>query len=409
MAQFFSYAAAIWWSLAAALLLATLVCGVAQPFIQRRRATRTDRPPVSAIIPIKLLNPGFETAQGSLFVQDYPSYEVLISAAEEDSPALAAARSIAAARPNIPSRFLRSNSTGAVSPKLNNLATPLAAARHDLILTKDSNITLDRGAMAAFVQNLTEDVGLVCAVPVAVRAKNFAGRIEAFLINGHARLLLTGSAIGLGFGVGKAMLFRRSDLLRGGGIGAISHMLAEDTAHSMLLAGQGLTTVFSHHTVAQEIGERSFAEIYARQLRWSVIRRKNERFTYPLEPLASPLPAALAAAIAAPLISCHSWLAFSLTLLGWFCAETGFALCKGWEVSLWSPVAFLGREILALAAWLRAFTTHEVEWGAVRFDARHGARGSSREAVTLQNHEIDERRPAASTVPAPRRDGEAIL
>jgi len=188
----------------------------------------------------------------------------------------------------------------AVSPKLNTLTAPLEAASYDLVFTKDSNITLDPGTMAAFVQNFTQDVGLVVGVPVAVRPENLAGRIEAYLINGHARLLLAASVLGLGFGVGKTMLFRRSDLARAGGIEALSNTLSEDTAIAMELARQGLKTVFSHRTIAQETGARSFAEIYNRQLRWSVIRRKNERFTFPLEPLASPLPAAFAGALAAP-------------------------------------------------------------------------------------------------------------
>jgi ceramide glucosyltransferase len=391
VASFFSYAGAVWWSVAVALFCASLGCGLAQPFVQRRRATRKDRPPISAIIPIKLLDPGFETAQASMFGQDYPAYEVLIGAAEQESPALAAARRIAACHPEVSCRFLRSAGTAAVSPKLNNLATPLASARHDLVFTKDSNITLDPGTMAAFVPNLTQGVGLVVGVPVAVRARNFAGRIEAFSINGHARLLLAASALGLGFGVGKAMLFRRSDLARAGGIAAISDTLAEDTAISIVLARQGLKTVFSHRTAAQETGARTFREIYERQLRWSIVRRKHERITFPLEPLASPLPAAVAGALAAPLVSCPDWLGFSLTLLVWFCAETGFARCKGWEVSRWSPLTFIGREILALVAWLRAFTTYDVVWAQVRFDARQGARAPSCEPAALLSHEIAER------------------
>jgi ceramide glucosyltransferase len=387
---FFSYAGAVWWSVATALFCLTLGCGLAQPIVRRRRATRKDLPPISAIIPIKLLDPGFETAQTSMFVQDYPAYQVLIGAAEQESPALDAARRIAAAHPGVSSRLLRSAGTATVNPKLNNLATPLAHSRYDFVFTKDSNITLDPGTMAAFVQNFTRGVGLVVGVPVAVRARNFAGWIEAFSINGHARVLLAASALGLGFGVGKAMLFRRSDLASAGGIEAISVPLSEDTALSMALARQGLKTVFSHGTIAQETGARSFAQIYERQLRWSVIRRKNERFTFPLEPLASPLPAAFAGAFAAPLVSCPAWLGFLLTLLSWFCAETGFALCKGWEVSWWSPLAFLGREILALVAWLRAFTTHDVVWAEDRIDARRGVRAAPGGAV--QSHEVGERR-----------------
>jgi ceramide glucosyltransferase len=378
VAEFFAYAGAVWWSVAATLFCVSLGCGLAQPLLRRRRATRKDRPPISAIIPIKLLDPGFAAAQASMFGQDYPAYEVLIGAAEEASPALDAARRIAAAHPNISCRFLRSAGVAAVSPKLNTLAAPLEAASHDFVFTKDSNITLDPDTLAAFVQNFTQGVGLVCAVPVAVRPESFAGRIEAYLINGHARLLLTASALGIGFGVGKTMLFRRSDLDRAGGVAVLRDTLAEDTAMSMELARLGLKTVFCHRTIAQETGARSLVEIFERQLRWSVIRRKNERFTFPLEPLASPLPAAFAGALAAPLLACPAWAGFSLTLLLWFCAETFFALAKGWELSAWSPLAFLGREILALTAWLRAFTTHDVVWAKTRFDARKGALDETR-------------------------------
>ncbi len=377
MTSFFSYFGAVWWCISVVFFCATIAAGLAQPFVQRRRARRADQPPVSIILPVKLINPGFEAAQTSAFEQDYPSHEVLVSAAESESAALEKMRQIAVTHSHIPCRFFRSDGTQAVSPKLDNLAAPLAAARHGLILTKDSNITFARSTLAAFVQNLAPEVGLVVAVPVAVRPGNIAGRIEAYLLNGHARLLLAASFLGVGYGVGKTMLFRQSDLALIGGISAMRHSLAEDTALSRALLRHGLKTMFAHQTIEQEIGPRRFAEIYLRQLRWSIIRRQNERFTFPLEPMASPLVASFAAALAAPFAACPAWEAFAATLFLWFCAEAGFALCKGWEISLWSPLAFLGREILALASWLHAFATHEVVWAQVRFDARHGPRSSS--------------------------------
>ena len=140
----------------------------------------------------------------------------------------------------------------------------------------------------------------------------------------------------------------------------------------MAFARIGLKTVFAHETVDQEIGFRYLADVYHRQARWSVIRRTNELISYPLEPLASPLPAALAAALAAPLAGLSAFTAFAATLGLWFVAETVFAALKGWEISIWSLPAFLGREVLALAAWLRGWTTHQVTWASQRFDARHG-------------------------------------
>ncbi len=371
-ATFLSYAGAIWWCVAVALLGFTLGCGLAQPFVQRRRARATAKPPVSVILPIKCLDPGFERAQRSVFDQDYPDYEILISAAELESPALDAARGLAAAHPAAACRFIHSKGSAAVSPKLNNLIAPLAEARHDFVLTKDSNITLAPDALAVFLQNFVPGVGLVVAVPVAVRAESVGGWIEASIINAHARLLLSASTLGLGFGIGKIMALRRSDLERAGGVAAMSQNLAEDTAISMAFARIGLRTVFAQETVAQEIGFRYLADVYHRQARWSVIRRTNERFSYPLEPLASPLPAAIAAALAAPLAGLSALTTFAATLALWFIAETAFAALKGWEISFWSLPAFVGREVLALAAWLRGWTTHQVTWASQRFDARRG-------------------------------------
>ncbi|SFK67067.1 glycosyltransferase [Methylocapsa palsarum] len=376
--QIFSVAGAVWWVIAIALFGLSLGGALLQPVVQRRRPKRLDRPAISAIVPVKCLDPGFKTTQTSIFLQDYPDYEILVSAAERQSPALDVAREVAAAFPARVCRFLCSEGNGAVSPKLNTLAAPLAAARNDFVFTKDSNITLAPDAMAVFMQNFAGNVGLVVAVPVAVRPETFAGRIEACLINGHARLLLTASALGLGFGVGKTMLFRRSDLAAAGGVEAISHSLAEDTALSQSLAAQGLKTVFAHRTVGQEIGARTLREIYDRQVRWSVIRRANERFTYPLEPLSSALPAAFAGALAAPLAGAPGISGFLFTFTGWFFAETTLAYCKGWDVSLLSPLAFVAREILSLAAWLRAWTTYDVVWAQGRFDARKGVRAASR-------------------------------
>ncbi len=371
---FVSWLGALWFVAAVGLLFLTSIGALLQPWLQRRRATNRAQPPVSAILPIKLDNPGFAEAQASIFTQLYPDYEVLFGATEASQPIVDIVENLTRAHPDLPARIMQSACDLAVSPKLNNLATPLAAAAHDFILTKDSNIMFEPETMADYMQNFTPGVGLVVGVPIAERAEGLAGEIEAFLLNGHARLLLTASALGLGFGVGKAMLFKRSDLERAGGFEAMAYTLAEDTAISEGLAAIGLKTVFAHKTLRQIIGRRTLREIYDRQLRWGVIRRSHEPATFPLEPIANAVPAALAAAVAAPLIGLSAFSAFVLSMLAWFGCEILIAWLKGWEVSFLSPLAFIGREILALASWLRAWTTDDVVWANGRFDIFNGAR-----------------------------------
>ena len=203
-----------------------------------------------------------------------------------------------------------------------------------------------------------------------MRAESLAGRIEAILINRDARLLLTASAAGKGYGVGKVMVFRKADLDRAGGVAALSYTIAEDTALSRALGAIGLKTVFAEATVDQEIGARSLADVYGRQARWAVIRRAEEPLTFAFEPVACPLPAAVAGALAAPLVGLGAAAGFAATLLGWYAIEVAVTALKRWELVPWTPSAFLGRDLVLLAAWARAWTTREVTWAGGRQDVR---------------------------------------
>ncbi len=272
---------ALWWVVAVAVFLASLAGTLLQPGLQRRRDSSAALPSVSLILPVKLVNPGFSRAQASAFAQDYPDYEVLVGTAESASPARDVMSRLSK-DPRVAWRTVLSTGGGAVSPKLNTLRVPLAEARHDVVVTKDSNITFAPDSLRAMLRGLVPGVGLVCAVPVAVRATTLAGRIEAVLINRDARLLLTASASGKGYGVGKVMVFRRSDLARAGGVAALGYTIAEDTAMCRALAALGLATRFADTTVDQEIGARALRDVYARQARWAVIRRAEEPLTFRL-------------------------------------------------------------------------------------------------------------------------------
>jgi ceramide glucosyltransferase len=347
--------------------------------MQKRRARGEDLPPVSLVVPVKSLDPGFRRAQESLLSQSYREAELIVSAAEEDSPALATIRDILRQYKAIPTRILRSRWHFAASPKLNNLVGAFEGARHDLIFMKDSNTILAPGDLEAAVRQLTPDIGLVAAIPVAVGAENFVACVEQSTMNGaHARVLMTASLVGREVGVGKFMLFRRSDLNRAGGIAMLASTVGEDNAMGKALARLGLKTVFSHRVVRQELGERRLADVYDRQMRWAVIRRDEERTSFLMEPVTFVFPAAIAAAFAAPLAGVIPLLAAAATIAGWFAAETLLAMTKGWGVSAAAPAAFLCREILLPCVWLNAWLTNRVVWAQGTYVAKStsGALGS---------------------------------
>jgi ceramide glucosyltransferase len=363
---------AVYWACSVGLLILSVGAALAQPFVVARRGTRKDQPPVSLVLPVKMLEQGFVRAQESALDQDYPLFEAIASAAEPASPAIDEMRAIFARRPNIRSRILHSTAKFAASPKVDNLYAPFAEAEHDVIFMKDSNVVLEKDDLAETMRHLVDGVGLVCAIPYAAKPENFAAHVEAAVMNGpHQRMLfLASAALGQGFGVGKIMLFRRRDFLRAGGFAAIAHTVGEDNAMAKAMKRIGLRTVFSHRLVRQELGRRRLRDVYERQLRWSVIRRADEIPSFLAEPICQALPAFAAAYVAAPLVSLPPLVAVAATFILWLTLETLLSLAKGWQVSWAAPAIFLAREALMLAVWLHAWTTTRVVWAQQTLETR---------------------------------------
>ena len=371
--QFLGWTAAIYWGVAVALLFISVGATILQPWIAGRRARREDQPPVSIVLPVKLLEAGFDETQASAFLQNYPQINVTVATQEADSPAVAHMRALFARFPDIPSRVLLSTAKFAASPKVDNLYAPFMEAENDVILMKDANVLLEPDALAEHIRQLTTDVGLVCAIPYCARLDNFAAHVEAAIINGpHARMLFLASALGQGHGVGKIMLFRRSDFLRAGGFGSIAHTVGEDNAMAKAMRRIGRRPVFSHRSVRQELGARQFRDVYQRQLRWSVIRRNDELLSFIAEPICQAMPAVVAAAIAAPLAGLSPAFGAGVTFALWFSLETLLSMAKGWQLSWMAPVIFVTREALMLAVWAHAWATDEVEWAQGKVLARVG-------------------------------------
>lgn len=365
------WVAAVYWSAAIGLLILSTLATIVQPWLSKRRARNETQPPVSIALPVKLLEDNFELAQESVFAQDYPEYEVLTAATDPDCAAAQKMRAIFARHPQIAASFLRSTAKFAKSPKVDNLVAPFTAAAHDVIFMKDCNAVLQADDLAQHMRQLTEKVGLVCAIPYGAGPANLAAHIEASILNGpHARMLYLASCLGQGFGVGKIMLFRRSDFFRAGGFDAIAHTVGEDNAAAKAMARIGLRTVFSHRPVRQELGRRSFMDIYQRQLRWYVIRRGDVLLSFLLEPFCQAIPALCAAAIAAPLAGISAAAGVGATLILWLTLETLLSFIKGWRLSWAAPVVFVLREAVMLTVWLHAWTTSRVVWAKESFDAR---------------------------------------
>jgi ceramide glucosyltransferase len=380
MSGFLAWGALAWFAVALALLAASFVAALVFP--DSRDIAEGAAPPLTAIVPIKELDPEFDAAQASLFEQDYPGLEIVIASADAESAALTAAKAVMARHRGVAARVVVSQSSRAASPKLNNLWAPIEEARSDLILTKDSNTRLSKGDLRAFVSAFSRPrVGLVSAIPILVAPGSAAAWAEASLINGcYARMLMLARALGMGFGTGKVMLFRRSDLERAGGLAGVAWALGEDCALTQAMSGLGLKTHLVDRLVRQSAGERRWREVWNRLLRWKLIWRVQAPLVFVGSLLCSATTASAAGALAAPLMGVSPWLAALATLLVWWAVEAVLCAIKGWPLSARSPVAFVERELIDLLVWLRALTTSQVAWAGAQCRSAP-SNGSSRLAA----------------------------
>ena len=120
-ADLLAWGAAVYWVVAIGLLLMSVTGTVLQPHVTARRARRRDQPPVSIVLPVKLLDEGLERTQGSALAQRYPQFDVTVASAETDSPAVEKMRALLARHPEIPSRVLFSTARFAASPAASTL------------------------------------------------------------------------------------------------------------------------------------------------------------------------------------------------------------------------------------------------------------------------------------------------
>jgi ceramide glucosyltransferase len=372
MTIFVATAGTIWWAISLFGLAGTTVLALAQPRIRLRRIAPMANLPASIIIPVKHLEPEFDAAQVSVLTQAGAENEVLIASAESESPALEAARAVLARFPRVKSRVVIGDAHVAVSPKLNNLIAPIEQAAHDTIFVKDANIFLEDGQFATLIRHLVPGVGLVTVTTRAEAAENFPARVEAAFMNGYqARLVLAASALGMGFGLGKILLFSRAAFQRAGGVPAIAHAVAEDNAMTKAFSHIGLTTVIAGSVVRQTLGKRRLATVWQRQLRWMICRRFDEPFAFLIEPFFAALCTSLVALAAAPAFGVAPVVLAAATLGVWYAVENLFLALKGWPPI--SPLAWLTREMLVPLLWARAWTTREVIWAGQRLNVRRGS------------------------------------
>jgi ceramide glucosyltransferase len=326
------------------------------------KGTISGAPKVSILRPVCGLENNLEETLTSTFTLDYPAFEILFCVADVGDPVVPLVQRLIAAHPQITARLLIGDERVSGNPKLNNLVKGWNAAPAPWVLMADSNVLLPKDTLQRMFGEWRADTGLVSSPPAGIRPIGFAARLEcAFLNSFQGRWQLASAELGNGFAQGK-MLFWRKDILDGaGGLAALGQEMAEDVASTKLVRAQGLKVRLTSRLFEQPIGQRRFAAVWGRQLRWSKVRRLG------FLPL---FMAEIAAGGALPMVA-----AMALTILGlisplgligfaglWYGAEYVLAKLSGWPASAQDVLAWVCRDALLPALWIAAWFGNGFEW-----------------------------------------------
>lgn len=325
------------------------------------RSTFPDGAAVSLVRPVCGLERFSEETLESGFRLAYRDYELIFCVADAGDPVLPLVRRLMARHPRIRSRLIVGEERVSDNPKLNNCVRGWDAAEHDWIVLADSNVLMPPDYLQTLQAAWRPNTGLVCATPIGARPDGFWALVEcAFLNTLQARWQYAGEAVGLGFAQGKSMLWHRPFLDSVGGIRALAAEIAEDAAATKIVRAAGRRVNLVAAPFSQPLGQRSFAEIWSRQVRWARLRRVTFPLFFAPEIASGMLVPCLLAALYANAAEVALGLGALVALI--YAGEYALAIRAGWLRSPALIAAFIARDLLIPFVWTRAWMRSGVVW-----------------------------------------------
>jgi len=353
---------------AAALLAGAWVYCVLQVVAARlyrrvRPAPAQHGEPVSILKPLYGLDAGLERNLRTFFEQDYPEYELLFAARDDNDAGLQLARRLAAEYSHVAARFFVTGEPPWPNAKAWSLETMMRAARNDVLVMSDSDIQVTPGMLSIVAAEFADPgVGVATCPYRAVAGPSLWSELEAIGMNTEfwggvfaARMVERG----VRFAVGPTIAARRSMLIEIGGWRRLSEYLAEDFVLGRFAAAAGHGVILSSCVVEHGIGAEGFLQNMAHRLRWNRSTRRSRREAYLSLVFTNPLPLAL-------LLTALWWPAWPVliptaALRAWAAAEVAVRTLRTRTGARWWLLLPL-QDLLSFALWLAGFHGNRIVW-----------------------------------------------
>ena len=316
------------------------------------------QPGVSVLKPLRGIDPNTYPAFISQIRQNYPDFEVLFGASNENDPAAREVRRLQMEFPNAPIRLIIG---GDATPngKVGILMNLARHARHVVWVINDSDIKVTPEYLSQIVAPLADAGVGVVTCPYRAQAHTLPAAWESLgIATDFMPSALVAQLVGVReFGFGSTLAFRAGDLQAAGGFEAVADYLADDYQLAKRITALGKRALLSTYTVETSLGDATWPGIWRHQLRWARTIRMSKGGGYAGLPITQTgiwAVAALAASawwLAAALLIVRC---LSAALTGGFVLQSRFAGTFCWLAPVW--------DLYAWCVWAASYAGRTVRW-----------------------------------------------
>jgi ceramide glucosyltransferase len=337
--------------------------------------------PVTILKPLHFEEPELSRALASFLAQDYGApIQIVFGVQDTADPAIAIVRKFQRDNPGADIQLVVDTALHGTNRKVSNLINMMSAAKHDVLIVSDSDISVSRDWLSQVVGALHEEGNGAVSCLYSGKPNGNAWSVLAAM--GSSYEFLPNVIAGVSFGLaapcfGSTIALRRTTLEMIGGFRAFANQLADDYEMGRAIRTAGLKVAIPAFAVEHASAERDLTDLYRHEVRWN-------RTTHVVDPVghtASVITHAIPLALIA-----LAMLRFSLSADAVLGAALASRLCLKWCIERkFSTFAGPGwalpaRDLFSFFVFVASFFGEDVHWRGSRFAVAPGGALRSHEA-----------------------------
>jgi len=349
----------------------------------RAQATETEPaswPPVTLLKPVHGMEPRLFENLESFFQQDYPNFEILVGARDENNPALHVAQEVREKYPHVASRVVLSGPPTWPNAKVFSLDKMIQASGNSYLVITDSDILVAPHFLRRVIPPLLNPkTGLVTCLYRGIPAGDFWSLLEALGMSVElpSGVMVADMMEGMRFALGAVMAVRRDALEKIGGIAATADYYSDDFVLGNEIWKAGYQVQLIQAGVGHVLMPRTMDNTIGDQLRWM----RSTRYSRPLGHIGTGLTYAVPfglLGLVTGVATGHQALGVALLAAALLnrilqCVIVGGGILRD-KRALQFCWLYPLRDLLGFVTWAGSFTSREFHWRGETYRFGHGGK-----------------------------------